>query len=137
MKKYKIGYTIGVFDLLHIGHINIINKSKSLCDYLIVGLLGDKYVMNSKNHNPLMNEEQREVIVSNLEAVDCVVVIDNIDRIRDYHKFKYDVNFTGDDWFGDKKRTAEDKELLKLGVDSIYFPYTKGVSSSQIRKQLK
>ena len=137
MKKYKVGYTIGVFDLLHTGHINIINKSKSMCDFLIVGLLGDEYVRNSKKHNPLMNEEQREIIVSNLKAVDCVVIVNDVDRIRDYKKFKYDVNFTGDDWFGDIDRTRVDRLLLRLGVDSIYFPYTKGVSSSDIKKQLE
>jgi len=138
MAKYKVGYTIGVFDLLHVGHINIINKAKSMCDFLIVGLLGDEYIKSHKEHDPLMNEEQREIIVSNLKSVDCVVIVNEVDRIKDYHKFKFDASFTGDDWFEDKKRRAIDEELFsKYGVDSLYFPYTKGISSSKIKKQLE
>lgn len=136
MKKYKIGYTTGVFDMFHIGHLNILRKAKKQCEYLIVGVSTDELVKKSKNKIPVIPFEERKTIVEAIKYVDCVVAQENKDKMQAFHKYKFDVMFVGDDWKGSELFTKVEEELKKYGSDIVYFPYTQGTSSTILREKI-
>lgn len=80
MKKYKIGYTQGVYDMFHIGHLNLLNNAKKYCDYLIVGINSDELVEKYKNKIPVISENERQIIVNNIKSVDQAIVVDTLDK---------------------------------------------------------
>ena len=125
MKKYKIGYTTGVFDMFHIGHLNILKRAKEQCDYLIVGVSTDELVQKSKNKTPIIPFEERVEILKAIKYVDEVVPQINKDKLAAYDKYKFDVMFVGDDWKGSELFNKCEEELKKHGSCVIYFPYTK------------
>lgn len=136
MKKYKIGYTTGVYDMFHIGHLNILKKAKEQCEYLIVGISTDELVYESKNKHPIIPFEERMEIVKAIKYVDKVVVQENKDKIAAYEKYKFDVMFVGDDWKGTELFTKCEKELKERGSTIVYFPYTKSTSSTILREKV-
>jgi len=135
-KKIIIGYTTGVFDLFHIGHVNILKKSKSLCDKLIVGVSKDKLVYKYKKKFPVISEKERLKIVQNIKYVDYAIFQNSLNKIINYKKLKFDIMFVGDDWFSTPKWKNLDEKFKKLGVKIIYLPYTKSTSSTKINKIL-
>ena len=128
MKKYKIGYTTGVFDMFHVGHLNILRRAKEQCEYLIVGVSTDELVQKSKNKMPIIPFGDRMRIVEAIKYVDRVVPQFDKDKVSAYEKYKFDVMFVGDDWKGSEIFNKSEKQLNQFGVDVVYFPYTKGVS---------
>lgn len=137
MKKYKIGYTTGVYDMFHVGHLNLIRRAKEQCDYLIVGVSTDELVQKTKNKTPVIPYEDRCAIIAALKYVDQVVPQENKDKIAAYHKYKFDAMFVGDDWKGSELFSKCEAELKKYGTDVVYFPYTQKVSSTKLRQELK
>ena len=135
-KKLIIGYTTGVFDLFHIGHVKILQKAKSLCDKLIVGVSTDSLVKKYKNKKPIIPFSERVEVIRNSRCVDLVVSQNSLDKFKNWKKLKYDVMFVGDDWYATKKWGDLDKEFRKHGVKIIYLPYTKKTSSTKINKIL-
>lgn len=133
MKKYKIGYTTGVFDLFHIGHLNILKKAKEYCDYLIVGVTIDELV-SYKNKQAMISFEQRIAIVESIKYVDEAVPQINMDKYSAWEKYKFNVMLVGSDWQGTQKWLAYEEQFKQVGVDIVYFPYTQGVSSTKLRK---
>ncbi|ELC8453832.1 adenylyltransferase/cytidyltransferase family protein [Clostridium perfringens] len=136
MKKYKVGYTTGVFDMFHIGHLNIIKRAKEQCDYLIVGVSTDELVQEYKNKKPIIPFYERCEIVKALEYVDKVVAQENRDKFWAWKKLNFDVMFVGDDWKGKSLFVEVEEEFKKVGVDIVYFPYTKDTSSTILREKL-
>ncbi|MCH5303733.1 MAG: adenylyltransferase/cytidyltransferase family protein [Ruminococcus sp.] len=139
MKKYKVGYTCGVFDLFHVGHLNLLERCKEQCDYLIVGVCDDKYVTDIKHKEPVYGEEQRRRILNALKVVDkaeIVTIEETDDKILAWNKFKFDVLFSGDDWKGSERYKKTEEQFEKLGAKIEYLPYTQGISTSQIKKNL-
>lgn len=136
MKKYRIGYTTGVYDMFHIGHLNILKNAKSQCDYLIVGVSTDELVYKSKNKYPIIPFDERMEIVRAIKYVDEVVPQENKDKLAAYEKYKFDVMFVGDDWKGSELFTRCEEELKKRGSSVVYFPYTKSISSTMLREKL-
>ena len=135
-KKRIIGYTTGVFDLFHMGHLNILRQSKDYCDYLIVGVSTDELVQKYKNKNPIIPFAERFEIVSSIKYVDHVVVQSDRDKFRAYKELNFDIMFVGDDWKGKKIFVDLEKDFVDHGVQIRYFPYTKNVSSSILREIL-
>lgn len=135
-KKYKIGYTTGVFDLFHIGHLNILKRAKEQCDYLIVGVSTDEVVQNYKHKTPIIPFEERMLIVKSIKYVDKVVPQTTMDKYEAWKKLKFNALFHGDDWKNSDMYIDIEKKLKNEGVEIIYFPYTKGISSSILRKQI-
>ena len=131
--KYKIGYTQGVFDMFHIGHLNMINRAKSLCDYLIVVVNSDELVQQYKNKLPVINERDRKEIVSNIRAVDQCIIVNTLDKEEIYRNVKFDVIFIGDDWKGNDRWIQTEQEMKKNGVDVVFLPYTHSISSTQLK----
>lgn len=136
-KKLRIGYTTGVFDLFHIGHLNILKKSKELCDYLIVGVSTDELVSSYKKKSPAIPYDERVAIVKAIRYVDKVVPQETREKMAAYEKHKFDVMFVGDDWKGSETFSKVEKELNAKGSEVVYFPYTKSTSSTLLVKTLK
>ena len=137
MKKEIVGYTTGVFDLFHIGHLTLLKKAKSGCDRLIVGVSTDELVETYKNKSPIIPFAERIEIVSALKCVDEVVPQSHRDKIVAYHEIKFDVMFVGSDWKGSVLFSAVEAELAKSGVKVIYFEYTNHVSSTALKSTLQ
>jgi len=136
MKKYKIGYTQGVYDMFHIGHLNLINHAKEQCDYLIVGVNSDELVKSYKNKETVINENDRAEIVRNIKAVDECVVVSTLDKEDILKKVKFDAIFIGDDWKGNQRWIETQKILSQYGVDVVFLPHTDGVSTTELRSEI-
>ena len=136
MKKYKVGYTAGVFDMFHIGHLNILERAKQQCEYLIVGVSTDELV-SYKNKKAIIPYSERILIVKSIKYVDEVVTQKNMNKMQAWENLRFDVMFVGNDWKGTKKWNEYESQLSKVGVDIIYFPYTQGTSSTQLREVLQ
>lgn len=133
----KIGYTTGVFDMFHVGHLHLLKKASNRCDHLIVGVSTDELVEEYKHKKPIIPFAHRMEIVSSLKMVDEVVVQSHRDKVKQYHDVGFDVMFVGDDWKGDPLFEAVEKELEKHGSTVEYFEYTKNVSSTKFTKILQ
>lgn len=139
MKKYKVGYTCGVFDLFHVGHLNLLERCKSMCEILIVGICNDDYVHRIKNTNPIVSEHDRVRIISALKCVDLAELVDvdtTNDKMKALDKFKFDVLLSGDDWKGTERYLKTEEEFKKIGVSIEYLPYTVGVSTTEIKRKI-
>lgn len=134
-EKTLIGYTTGVFDLFHVGHLNLLKNAKGLCDKLIVGVTSDDLVAY-KNKKAVINQSERIEIVRNIKFVDAVVVQNDMDKFKMWERLKFDIMFVGDDWFDTPKWKDLDKKFKSVGVKIIYFPYSKGISSTLINETL-
>jgi glycerol-3-phosphate cytidylyltransferase len=136
MKK-KIGYTTGVYDLFHIGHLNIIKNAKAQCDFLIVGVTTDELCMEKKNKQPVIPYSERIEILNSIKYIDKVVPQMTMRKIDAWEEYKFNKMFVGDDWKGTNRWNKLEKEFSKLGVEIVYFPYTRTTSSSIIREILQ
>ena len=133
----KIGYTTGVFDLFHVGHLEILRKAKENCDYLIVGVSTDELVQEYKNKRPIITFDQRIEIIKSIKYVDEVVIQKDRDKLSALHKIGFNIMFVGDDWKGSKIFLELESKFQKHGVEIFYFPYTKNISSTSLRSTLK
>lgn len=136
-KKYKIGYVPGVYDLFHIGHLNLIRRAKEQSEYLLVGVLTDELVEHFKGKKPYIPLEERMEIVSSIKEVDEVVKVDfsNTVKMDAWKLYHYDAYFSGSDHEHDWDR--EKKELQAVGSDIVFLPYTQSTSSTMIKKQIR
>ncbi|MGI6173231.1 MAG: adenylyltransferase/cytidyltransferase family protein [Christensenellales bacterium] len=133
---YNIGYTTGVFDLFHIGHLNILRRAKERCKYLIVGVSTDETVLEYKHRKPVIPFSERIEIVRAIRFVDEVVPQTDMDKLRAWKDLRFDVLFHGDDW---KNTALYDKyiaDFQKVGVDVVFLPHTQGTSSTEIAARL-
>ena len=132
----KIGYTLGCFDLLHIGHINLLRNAKKMCDKLIVGVLDDEY-LNKKKNGGFYNLQDRINMLKAIKYCDVVVVESITDKMKLWKKYKFDVLFSGDDWINTPEYKKWEEELKNVGCKVIYFPYTKNISTTKMKEKLK
>ena len=131
----KVGYTTGVYDLFHIGHLNLLRKAKAQCDYLIVGVSTDELV-SYKHKQAVIPFVERKEIVAAIKYVDEVVTQENMNKMEAWEKYHFDVMFVGDDWKGTDKWNKIEADLNAVGTQVVYFPYTKGTSSTLINETL-
>jgi len=132
-KKNKvIGYLSGTFDLFHIGHLNLLRRAKEQCDYLIVGVHEDGSWKGKQTFIPF---DERMAIVGACRYVDEVVVslVEDSDAWEKYH---FDKLFVGSDYQGTERFRRYEEFFKDKGVEIVYFPYTKGTSSTQLREKL-
>ena len=131
-----IGYTAGVYDLFHIGHLNLLKSAKSVCDRLIVGVSTDELVMEYKNKKPVISYSDRSQIVSSITYVDGVVAQRTLSKVEMWHRLKFNTLIVGDDWLHTPQWTNTEAELNELGCRVFYFPRTRGVSSTRLNEIL-
>jgi glycerol-3-phosphate cytidylyltransferase len=134
-EKRVVGYTSGVYDLFHVGHLNLLKNAKGLCDKLIVGVTSDELV-EYKNKQAVIPHHERMEIVRKIKFVDTAIPQYDMDKFKMWERLKFDVMFVGDDWFQTPKWEAIEARLKEVGVKIIYFPYTKGVSSTLVNDTL-
>ena len=131
----QIGYTSGVYDLFHIGHLNLLRNAKGMCDKLIVGVTTDELV-SYKNKKAVIPHNERMEIVRAIEYVDSAVPQENMDKFEMWKKLKFDVMFVGDDWYASDKWEELEKQFKEVGVRIVFFPYTQGTSSTLLNATL-
>ena len=131
-----VGYTTGVFDLFHIGHLNILRNASAMCDRLIVGVTTDDLLIKYKKKKPVIPFLERCEILRNIKCVDVVIAQETMDKLEAWKKIGFDIMFVGDDWHGTPKWREIQKELGKVGVRVVYFPYTVTTSSTLINEIL-
>lgn len=130
-----MGYTAGVYDLFHVGHLRILNNAASLCDRLIVGVSSDELVQY-KGKSPIIPFVERMEIVRSIKGVHAVVAQYDMDKFAMWEKLKFDVLFVGDDWHGTEKWNRIEAQFDEVGVRVVYFPYTQGTSSTMVADEL-
>lgn len=137
MKKYKIGYTTGVFDMFHIGHLNILRRAKEQCEHLIVGVTTDELCFQRKNKYPIIPEADRMEIVAAIRYVDEVVLQADMDKLSSVKRYGADVVFVGSDWKGTPAWERYEKEFAQVSCSVVYLDHTDGISSSIMRERLR
>ena len=136
-KQFKVGYTTGVYDMFHIGHLNILKRAKEQCETLIVGVTTDELCYKRKKKYPIINENDRMSIIAAIRYVDKVVPQIDMDKVRQVKEFGVDVVFVGSDWKGTEAWNKYEREFAKIGCKVVYLVHTDGISSTILREKLK
>ncbi len=137
MKKSIIGYTTGVYDMFHIGHLNILKRAKEQCDFLIVGVSTDELVQKEKNKCPVIPFEERCQIVEAIKYVDKVVPQYDKNKFEAWNRYQFDKMFVGSDWQNTPQWIEYEREFNDFDVEIVYLPYTSGVSSTALTGVIK
>lgn len=132
-RRPVVGYAPGVFDMFHVGHLNVLRRARARCDHLIVGVVSDERVLAVKGSPALIPLAQRLELVAALDLVDQVVVDDSVDKAQMWHRLHFDVIFKGDDWRGSPKGERLEAGMAAVGARVSYFPYTTEISSTRLR----
>lgn len=135
-KKYKVGYTTGVYDMFHIGHLNILKRAKEQCEFLIVGVSTDELVEKYKHKTPIIPFEERMAIVAAIKYVDQVVPQFNMDKFEAWEQIHFNALFHGDDWKGSSMYNEIENKFKRIGVDMVFLPHTDGTSSTLLSEKL-
>ena len=131
-----IGYTTGVFDMFHIGHLNIIQRAKAQCDYLIVGVSTDELVQHEKNKTPIIPFADRCAIVEAIKYVDKVVPQPDKNKYAAWERYHFNKMFVGSDWKGTEAWKRFEDQFAPVGVEIVYLDHTDGISSTILRDKL-
>lgn len=131
-----IGYTTGVYDMFHIGHLNVIKKAREQCDYLIVGVSTDELVQKEKNKTPIIPFVERFAIVGAIKYVDEVVAQEDKNKYRAWEQYHFNKMFVGSDWKGSDVWNGYEKQFAPIGVEIVYLDHTDGISSTILRNRL-
>ena len=137
MTERRVGYAPGVFDLFHIGHLNLLRNAREFCDYLIAGVVSDEVAARSKGLKPIVPTEERLEIVRAIRYVDEAVVEDVTHKLEMWERLHFDVIIKGDDWKGTDKGDKLESDFAKVGVEVAYLPYTKRTASTLLRRILE
>lgn len=131
-----IGYTTGVFDMFHIGHLNILQRAKAQCDFLIVGVSTDELVEHDKHKKPIIPFADRFAIVEAIKYVDKVVPQPDKNKFAAWERYHFNKMFVGSDWKGTEAWNRFEEQLRPVGVEIIYLDHTDGISSTILRDKL-
>ncbi|KAF4406723.1 MULTISPECIES: adenylyltransferase/cytidyltransferase family protein [Streptomyces] len=133
---HTVGYAPGVYDLFHVGHLNILRHARSQCDYLVAGVVSDEMAELAKGRAPVVPLVERLEIVRSVRFVDAAFVETVPDKLETWQQVRFDVIFKGDDWRGTAKGHRLEEDFRTVGVEVVYFPYTVHTSSTQLRRAL-
>jgi glycerol-3-phosphate cytidylyltransferase len=132
-ETYNVGYASGVFDMFHVGHLNLLRRARAQCRHLVVGVASDEYVERLKGYPPIVPCDERIDIITALGIVDQVVIDRDADKVLMWQQVPFDVIFKGSDWQGTPKGYRLERGMRAVGADVVYFPYTRQTSSSMLR----
>ena len=130
MKKYKVGYTTGVYDMFHIGQLKIMKRAKEQCEYLIVGVSTDELVKDYKGKTPIIPFEERFAIIESIKYVDKAIPQTTMDKMKAWEELHFDVMFHGSDWKGSEMYNRLAEQFRTVGADIVFLPHTAGISST-------
>jgi len=136
MRQGRVGYVPGVFDMFHIGHLNILRNARLACDYLVAGVVSDDRAFDAKGQAPIVPLAERLEIVSSVRFVDEAVVEDVPEKLEMWERIRFDVIIKGDDWRGTAKGDKLERDFAAVGVEVVYLPYTMHTSSTMLRRVL-
>ncbi|WP_225845143.1 adenylyltransferase/cytidyltransferase family protein [Streptomyces sp. HPF1205] len=136
MVSHRVGYAPGVYDLFHVGHLNILRHARDRCDFLVAGVVSDEMAELAKGRRPVVPLVERLEIVRSVRYVDAAFVETVPDKLETWRRVRFDVLFKGDDWRGTDKGRRLERDLASVGVEVVYFPYTVHTSSTQLRRAL-
>ena len=136
LRQGKVGYAPGVFDMFHIGHLNILRNARLGCDYLIAGVVSDEMAARAKGRQPVVPLAERLEIVQSIRYVDEAVCEEVPSKLQMWERLRFDVIIKGDDWRGTEKGNRLEAEFAPLGVEVFYLPYTVHTSSTMLRQAL-
>lgn len=136
MKKFAIGYTTGVFDMFHVGHLNILKRAKEQCETLIVGVSTDELVLDYKHKLPIIPFVERAAVVEAIRYVDKVVPQTSLSKMDAWNALHFDVLFHGDDWKNSNLYDTVERELAEVGCQVVFLPHTQGISSTLLMEKL-
>ena len=131
-----IGYTTGVYDMFHIGHLNILKRAKEQCDFLIVGVSTDELVRQDKNKTPIIPFVDRCAIVEAIKYVDQVVPQEDKNKFAAWEKYQFNKMFVGSDWKNTPQWDMFEKQFAPVDVEIVYLDHTDGISSTILRDRL-
>ena len=131
-----IGYTTGVYDMFHIGHLNILRRAKEQCDYLIVGISTDELVQCDKHKTPIIPFEERCAIIEAIKYVDQVVPQPNKNKFEAWKKYHFNKMFVGSDWKGTETWNRFEEQFKPINVEIVYLEHTDGISSTILRRKI-
>lgn len=137
MSRGRIGYVPGVYDLFHVGHLNILRNARRACDFLIAGVVSDERALVAKGTVPVVPLSERLEIVGSVRYVDQTVIEDVAEKLEMWERLRFDVIIKGDDWRGTLKGQKLEADFASLGVDVVYLPYTVDTSSTLLRQMLR
>jgi glycerol-3-phosphate cytidylyltransferase len=137
MDSRVVGYAPGVYDLFHIGHLNVLRNARQFCDHLIAGVLTDEMAQRGKGNVPIVPEDERLAIVGSIRFVDEAVAEDVPHKMEMWDRLKFDVVIKGDDWKGTDRGDKLESDFAAVGVRVAYLPYTKHTSSTMLRQVLR
>jgi glycerol-3-phosphate cytidylyltransferase len=137
MQGRKVGYAPGVYDLFHIGHLNVLRNSRQFCDHLIAGVVSDDLAQRVKGLRPVVPLEERLEIVQAIRFVDEAVIEDLPHKLEMWERLRFDVIIKGDDWKGTDKGDKLEADFAAVGVEVAYLPYTQRTSSTMLRRMLE
>lgn len=132
-----IGYTTGVYDMFHIGHLNVIRRAKERCDFLIVGVSTDELVLKEKGKTPVIPYDERAEIIAALKYVDRVVPQPDKNKMGAWEQYHFNKMFVGSDWQGTSQWEEFEKQFKPFGVEIVYLPHTDGISSTKLTGVIK
>lgn len=136
MAARRVGYVPGVFDMFHVGHLNILRNARLACDRLIAGVVSDERAVLAKGRPPIVPQAERLEIVRGIRYVDEAVIEDVAEKLQMWELLRFDVIIKGDDWRGTPKGDKLERDFASVGVDVVYLPYTVRTSSTMLRKAL-
>lgn len=131
-----VGYTTGVFDMFHIGHLNILRRAKEQCDFLIVGVSTDELVEHDKHKTPIISFEERCAIVEAIKYVDKVVPQPDKNKMAAWERYHFNKMFVGSDWKGTDAWNGFEEQFAPFGVEIVYLSHTDGISSTMLREKI-
>ena len=137
MNDKIVGYTTGVFDMFHIGHLNLLRRARQQCDFLIVGVSTDELVRKEKHKDPVISLDERMEIIKELRCVDMVVVQENKNKMEAWEKYHFQKMFVGSDWQGTDQWNLFEKQIEPFGVGIVYLQYTEGICSTALAEKVK
>jgi glycerol-3-phosphate cytidylyltransferase len=136
MVSRRVGYAPGVYDLFHVGHLNILRHARARCDHLVAGVVSDELAELAKGRRPVVPLVERLEIVRSVRYVDAAFVETVPDKVQAWRRVRFDVLFKGDDWRGTAKGLRLERDMASVGVEVVYLPYTVHTSSTQLRRAL-
>lgn len=137
MTENRVGYVPGVFDMFHVGHLNILRNARLACDFLIAGVVSDERASTAKGKVPVVPLAERLEIVQGIRYVDEAVVEDVPEKLDMWRRLHFDVIIKGDDWRGTHKGEKLERDFASVGVEVVYLPYTVHTSSTMLRQVLQ
>lgn len=133
----RVGYAPGVYDLFHVGHLNILRTAKQHCDVLIAGVVSDEMAERAKGRRPVVPLSERIEIVRHISFVDRVHEETVPDKLETWEQLRFTTFFKGDDWRGTPRGIELERRFAQVGVEVVYFPYTVSTSSTLLRSTLE